>query len=406
MNFLATIYTAALLATLPVVVAGVASFALRRAGAEARSLVWRSAIAALLVVFIGRQQPQHWIALVVPSAIAAPLVELGRASMMVSGAPAIAASGGHDASPGVPVTVAIARGLMFVYVVGFGAVLLPTVMFSIRARRRTTRLAEVADAEWLRVLETVRAEAGVMRSVRLYVDDDLATVPMTWGLRRPIVVLPSAALEWSESQRRIVLLHELTHVRAGDWAFKVAARVVCALYWFHPGAWWIARNLRDDCELSCDDRVIAAGVRRSDYAELLVTAAERLRGEAPVEAVALSSRGGLRARLAAVLDVSHRSRPVRREWVVVSAVATLALVCPASAVQLAPTRDVLTTLMRDTRWESRAYAVIGLAQRADSIADARIAAEGDPSPRVRAWARYALGETITRPDSTSVVRDH
>jgi hypothetical protein len=41
--------------------------------------------------------------------------------------------------------------------------------------------------------------------------------------------------------------------------------------------------------------------------------------------------------------------------------------------------------------------VLGLAQRADSVAVARSAAERDPSPRVRAWARYALGETRERP---------
>jgi beta-lactamase regulating signal transducer with metallopeptidase domain len=403
MNFLATIYTAALLATLPVVVAAVASLCLRRANAEARSLVWRSAVAALFVVFVGRQQPLHWIALVVPSALAAPLVELGRASMTVSSAPSAGTIGGETMG-GLPVALIVVRAVMVIYLAGVIAVLLPTVVFSLRARRRVAQSAQATDASWMTVLKSIRAQLGIARPVRLFVDKQ-ATVPMTWGVFHPVIVLPTAALEWSASDRSIVLLHELVHVRTGDWAFKVAARVVCALYWFHPGAWWIARNLRDDCELSCDDRVIAAGVRRSDYAELLVAAAERLRGAAPVEALALSERGGLRARLAAVLDASHRARPLRREWALVACTLTVGLVCPASAVQLAPTRDVLTTLMRDTRWESRAYAVIGLAQRADSIAEARSAAEADPNPRVRAWARYALGETITRPDSTTVVRD-
>ncbi len=70
-----------------------------------------------------------------------------------------------------------------------------------------------------------------------------------------------------------------------------------------------------------------------------------------------------------------------------------------SAVQLAPTRSVLTTLMNDARWESRAYAVIGLASRPDSVAVARTAAELDPSPRVRAWARLALSQ---RADAASL----
>jgi beta-lactamase regulating signal transducer with metallopeptidase domain len=213
---------------------------------------------------------------------------------------------------------------------------------------------------------------------------------MTWGLLRPIVLVPDRSLRWTAASRRIVLLHELEHVREADWLFGLLARLTCALYWFHPIAWQVARALRDDAELACDDRVLARGTRRSDYAELLVNAADRLLPAAG--AMALSERGSLRARLAAVLDVRHDVRPIARRWVATACVSTAAIAAPLSAVQLAPTRSVLTTLMADARWESRAYAVLGLAQRADSVAVARSAAERDPSPRVRAWARYALSD--------------
>jgi hypothetical protein len=62
---------------------------------------------------------------------------------------------------------------------------------------------------------------------------------------------------------------------------------------------------------------------------------------------------------------------------------------------------VLTTLMLDAQWESRAYAVLGLAQRADSVAVAQSAAEEDPNPRVRAWARYALDQRDPLPSASS-----
>ena len=58
----------ALLATLPIAVAAASRRGcVRRSSAEARALVWRSAIVALLVVFVGRQMPLHWMAWVVPS---------------------------------------------------------------------------------------------------------------------------------------------------------------------------------------------------------------------------------------------------------------------------------------------------------------------------------------------------
>jgi hypothetical protein len=58
--------------------------------------------------------------------------------------------------------------------------------------------------------------------------------------------------------------------------------------------------------------------------------------------------------------------------------------------------------MLDAQWESRAYAVLGLAQRADSVAVAQSAAESDPSPRVRAWAKYALALS---PERAAAVAD-
>lgn len=74
-------------------------------------------------------------------------------------------------------------------------------------------------------------------------------------------------------------------------------------------------------------------------------------------------------------------------------------VVPLSTARVAPTRGVLTSLMQESRWESRAWAVVRLAQRADSVHVARSAARHDPDPAVRAWARYALSRGPVAPVS-------
>jgi beta-lactamase regulating signal transducer with metallopeptidase domain len=323
---------------------------------------------------------------VVPSALATPLIELGRVQV----APAMS----RDA----PATLSMVQVVLIAYLAGVALVLARTLIGAIHARR-IVRNGECAGDDWQRTLIALQHASGVRRRVRLVSTASVA-VPVTWGFLRPVIAVPPRALEWSAEQRRMVLRHELEHVRAGDWAFNVIGRMVCALFWFHPAAWWMARQLRRDAELACDDRVIGAGIRRSDYAELLVSAADDLLWTAG--ALALSERNGLRARLAAVLDTRHDVVPLARRWVAAACVSTIAIGAPMSAVQLAPTREVLTTLMRDTRWESRAYAVLGLAQRPDSVAVARDAAELDPSPRVRAWARYALGDRSVGADAAEL----
>jgi bla regulator protein BlaR1 len=379
------VYTMSLLAVLPVAAAVASAFALRRARAEGRVLVWRAAIVLLLSMVIVRPFLSQSMAWVVPAALATPLVALGRVQMMTSWIP-----GASDrlATAGALSTIEM---LFALYVGGAMLVLLPTAVVIARMRRIAARARE-PDARCRRALEQARERLGVRRRVRLLVSRDVA-VPMTWGAWRPVIVFPASIGAWSDDELRIALLHELTHVGRNDWLFAIVARVGCALYWFHPGVWYVARQLRGDCELACDDGVLAAGVRASDYAALLLRAAESLGHTGrPAAALALSRRRGLRARLRSIVDVTRSTVPIGRGRRRAAAALTVALVWPMSAIQLAPTRDVLTRLMRDASWELRAYAVLGLAQRPDSVAVARKAAELDPSPRVRAWARYALGE--------------
>ena len=381
------VYTISLLALLPIIVAMATAFALRRASAEGRVLVWRAAIVLLVSMLVVRPFAGQSTAWVVPAVLAAPLMALGRVQMTTL---ALGSHCGMDQVSNAGIATMI-QVLLALYIAGAIVVLLPTALAFSRARRSLSG-ASPAGPEWDGLLNDSRKRLGIRRRVRLLVSRDVG-VPMTWGCCRPVVLLPASISQWTADERRLALLHELTHVRRDDWLFAVVARVGCAVYWFHPGVWFLARRLREDCEIACDDAVLASGARQSDYAGLLVRAAESLRRDAerPHAALALSRRSGLRRRLSLIVDSSRAVRPLSRHWRLAAATATLGLVWPMSAIQLAPTRDVLTTLMRDGNWQTRAYAVFGLAQRPDSVAVARTAAERDPSPRVRAWARYALG---------------
>ncbi len=222
------------------------------------------------------------------------------------------------------------------------------------------------------------------------------SVPVTWGVWRPIVLLPTAALRWPANRLQAVLRHELAHVGAHDAAMRLASRIACALFWFHPGVWWLARRLEADAEEASDDRVLLSGIRVSDYAEWLGASAPGAHDHAQA-AMALVHPGNLRARLAAVTDTRRHVAVPGRRAVLCTVALTAAIVGPLATARLAPTRQVLTSLMRETRWESRAWAVVRLAQRADSVDVARSAARHDPDPAVRAWARYALARGPTAP---------
>jgi beta-lactamase regulating signal transducer with metallopeptidase domain len=246
------------------------------------------------------------------------------------------------------------------------------------------------DLSWCALLDKLRSAMGIRRHVTLRFTRGAGS-PATCGLFRPEIFLPGFAARWSTVERRAVLLHELSHVRDHDWMFVLAARLMCALLWFHPAVWFVARRFRAECETACDDSVISGGVRASQYAELLLRTRDGVRGVAGRRAaVALSTGRGLKGRLTTLMAPGRDLSRPRRSVVVACQLLALAVSLPVATVQLAPTRGLLTQLMNDSRWESRAWAVRGLAQRPDSVFMAERAAATDPNPQVRASARAAL----------------
>ena len=182
--------------------------------------------------------------------------------------------------------------------------------------------------------DVIAASLGITRDVRVLVLPG-ATMPMTWGFRRPVVLLPEDAQDWPAARRREVLTHELAHVQRADWLVRLLAAVVCAFYWFNPLAWLAARRLRDEQELACDDTVLAEGALPSDYAAHLLEVARSLRtprGVVPA-AVAMARPSQLSDRLLALLDETRARSAGATRWMAgAAALAALAIAMPLGAM--------------------------------------------------------------------------
>jgi beta-lactamase regulating signal transducer with metallopeptidase domain len=141
----------------------------------------------------------------------------------------------------------------------------------------------------------------------------LRSMPMTWGLWRPRLLLPEQAADWPENQRRDVLLHELGHVLRRDCLTQFLSQVACALYWFNPLAWVAARRMQVERERACDDLVLNSGVDAPSYARHLLASVSDwsmptfgLAGAA----VAMARPSTLEERMQAILDARlSRRRP-------------------------------------------------------------------------------------------------
>ena len=168
-------------------------------------------------------------------------------------------------------------------------------------------------------------------------------VPMTWGLHRPVVLLPDAASDWPEGRLRAVLLHEMAHIRRRDWAAHRLADLACALYWFHPLVWLTARRLRDESELACDDLVLSCGIPAPDYARHLLDIARALSPAAPpapTGAIGMARTARVEGRITQMLNPTQNRRAVTRRTVFAALLAaalgvgTLAALKPEARAQV------------------------------------------------------------------------
>jgi beta-lactamase regulating signal transducer with metallopeptidase domain len=274
--------------------ASLAAAVLRRSGASAamRHLVWLCAIGALLLMpLLAAALPE--LPLPVLSELPAPALAQEVTIDSLAAAPLADAP---DAA-WWPVLVALLYGLVVM-------LLLARLGLAWWKLGRIWNEADPAGEGWNKLLVGAAADLAVSGRVQLRIARG-PVMPMTWGTRAPKVVLPAEAHGWTNEQRRLVLLHELAHVGRRDSLSQTAACVACALYWFHPGAWFAARQLRLEQEHAADDLALSAGARPRSYAQNLLALAGTLGLPAP----AMARASQLERRLRAIVGRTSRRSP-------------------------------------------------------------------------------------------------
>ena len=270
-----------------------------------------------------------------------------------------------------------------------------------RIARVTRRAAVVRRGPLYDLGRQVAAELGIRGEVRVALTRELA-VPVSWGFWRPVVLLPAAARQWEPGRRRVVLQHELAHVRRGDYAGHVLIELACALHWVNPIVWRAAHLARLEQEQACDDRVLGLGTASVEYAQHLLDIARTFGAPAVPSrgALAMAAVATLPERMRAILDVGLDHRPASRRTLAGVAAAAALFALPTAAVRpwsdarreaqlTAQLSSPSAALRRDAAWSLGALGSRGA--RAPLIGALR-----DPDASTRGVAAWALGKLDDR----------
>jgi beta-lactamase regulating signal transducer with metallopeptidase domain len=207
--------------------------------------------------------------------------------------------------------VSLGTWLVVIWVLGAVVALVPALTGLARLTLVARRARPIHGGRWALLIPSVMRELDVRRRVR-FVELDGPVMPMTWGIVRPVVLLPADDFNSTIDQRLDVLRHELAHVRRYDCLTQLVGQVACALNWFNPLAWIAARELRVERERACDDEVLRAGAKASAYADYLLRVARstRIAGAAALGGLAMARPSQMAGRLLAVLDDRRRRERV------------------------------------------------------------------------------------------------
>jgi HEAT repeat protein/beta-lactamase regulating signal transducer with metallopeptidase domain len=346
--------------TLVLAASGAATFALGRASAAVRHMIWTVALtSALFLPLLSIALPRWQLPLVTIAASpeaptpAAPAIggtlldeiaiEEPRAARRTPAVvePTSASEAAAIVSSPVPATSAtrltLPALLVVIWAAGVVAVIARMLLGLVAVHWMSRRSARVVDAPWLPLAIELGKELGITQRLT-FLESRTATMPMAFGIVRPVVVMPADAVQWPTERLRIVLLHELAHVKRRDCLTHLVAQLACAVHWFNPLAWIAARHVRTERERACDDLVLASGTQGPDYAEELLEIARVMRAERfPAlltgATLAMAHRSQLEGRLIAILDPKVPRSSVSRTGTVLAVIAATCALPPIASLQ-------------------------------------------------------------------------
>lgn len=181
-----------------------------------------------------------------------------------------------DPAPAVP----LIDPLTLIWAIGLLACAAFFSVYYLRCLRKFNEFLPVDNNEcisqWL-------AEHRLFRRINVRRSDMIST-PLTYGIFRPVILLPKKIAQDSSDDLKYVLSHEYVHIRRFDTVFKLVLTAALCVHWFNPLVWVMYVIANKDIEISCDEAVVRmfGEQKKADYALALIRMEEKKSGLAPL----------------------------------------------------------------------------------------------------------------------------
>ncbi len=173
-------------------------------------------------------------------------------------------------------------------------------------------------------------------------------VPGSVGGIRTRILLPRAWRVWDAARLGAILAHERAHIQRHDWLTHLASRLTICIFWFHPLAWWIDRELARLAEEACDDVAVSETKDKEEYAATLVDIARTAAASGGVlswPVISMATDSNVTRRVNRILKRAFQvPKPFGRSAWAALFVSSVPVIYLSAAVSIAPARPDSMTL--------------------------------------------------------------
>lgn len=298
----------------------------------------------------------------------------------------------------IPFTVAFYVSLAWLALACFGLLRVGMAVWQLRELRKDC--VDLTDEKLAPEVHGLVAEFRKHRPVSILVSKSVQ-VPTAVGFFKSSVILPAWMMEEAAAEElKHVILHELAHLRRRDDWTNLVQKIVKAVLFFHPGIWWIERELSLQREMACDDKVLEHTDSPRTYAECLARVAEKsfMRRQIALAQAAVSRIRQLSVRVGRILD-PKRSGNTQNWKPAVPGVIVLAMISGVS-VSCAPD---LVRVGSDTKTLAAATHAPKSSETTSSVQMVKASAQASTrAAEVRPWPAEMRTNSVESPAAKSL----
>ena len=224
---------------------------------------------------------------------------------------------------------------LFIWLAGTIIMLLRILLGWILSQKIARESSLIIDNKFEQIKNQIEKNMHIQRTIQYSTSQNISS-PIAMGWFKHHIIFPAYTQHWSDDSIKMILIHELAHIKRKDTIWLFISSITSALYWINPLSWIIRKNFIFETEKICDDYVLLNGADATSYAENLITIVKNINQKhlTYLAGSNMARKSELEGRLLAILNTNKRTVKHNSSLTKLMIIFTIIIVIPLAGLQI------------------------------------------------------------------------